>query len=108
LVDLRSQIYIPLLAFNQQRDGSAKRLSKSDPDSKSVRFSAIIDESIADDDTDADSASTVAAAAAAQQRPSSASRMETESPAERHLRSLLRDEFIIRFVYSKIAFQSTD
>jgi len=95
LVDLRTQIYIPLLAFNQQRDGSAKRLSKSDPDSKSVRFSSIIDESIADDDTDADSTATVAAAAA-QPRPSSASRMETESPAERHLRSLLRDEFVIR------------
>ena len=99
-----------MLSFNQQRDGSAKRASKSDPDSKSVRFSAIIDEAGVDEDADADSASP---AAAAQQRPSSASRMETESPAERQLRSLLRDEFIIRQVCSfllphKFATQSQD
>ena len=86
-------MYIPLLSFSQQRDGSAKRLSKPDSTSKSARFTAFIDDSVIDLQSEADSAST---ATVDQQRPGTAEPMESQSAADVQLKSLLRDEFIIR------------
>ena len=73
-------------------------MSKSDPASQSARFTAFIDDAVTDQETEADSASNAAATGTTPQRPPTASGMTSESSADIQLRSLLRDEFIIRQV----------
>jgi len=89
------------LSFNQQRDGGgAKATPKHDLTTSKARFSSLIDDSVTDLETDADSLSnaTTSATAAIQPRPPSAGGMQSSDPssADSQLRSLLRDEFIIR------------
>ena len=103
-------MYIPLLSFSQQRDGSGKLAGglRHDPGSNSARFSALIDEfddsggAVGEMDSapDADADAADAAAAAQPARPPSVvARQQTpETSADIQLRSLLRDEFIIRRV----------
>jgi len=102
-------VYIPLLSFSQQRDGSGKLAGglRHDPGSNSARFSALIDEfddsdgAVGEMDSapDADADADAAAAAQPARPPSVVARQQTpETSADIQLRSLLRDEFIIRRV----------
>jgi len=111
-------VYIPLLSFNQQRDGSGKRASKHDPASNSARFSALVDDldddsgtemDAEEEDSESDATAGAAAAAAAPLRPPSAVvRLDTpETSADIQLRSLLRDEFIIRHVFVSFFYRTT-